>query len=353
MSSPDQPVLIATRGSALALAQANMILAECRAAFASWRFELNIIKTTGDKMQARPATEPIPSVGKGLFTKELETALLGGEADLAVHSLKDLPTDLPDGLTLGAVGRREDVRDVFIYRAEPTGSLGAAGMPPDASGAPERRGLWPNATVRDLPQGATIATSSTRRQAQVLAMRPDLRVIPVRGNVGTRLRKLAENPEYDGLILAAAGLNRLRFSILPDGRLTAVDAAHSANDAATPGPVPPGLLATYFSPDEMLPCVGQGAIGIEVRKGDARAAAICARLNHEATLQCVTAERVFLHAMGGGCLSPIAAYAELARGQIRLRAVSFRDRDVRRGEVSGPPAEAASLGERLAAELKG
>lgn len=333
------PIIIATRGSALALAQANSILAQCRAEFPQLEFELKIIKTTGDKLQAVPVTSPNPEVPKGLFTKELEVALLKGEADLAVHSLKDLPTDLPEGLKLAAVGKRADVRDVLIYRnadftlRTPHSTL----RPPDASRAV--RGLKPGAGLRDFPAGATIATSSTRRQAQLLAVRPDLKLVPIHGNVGTRLKKLAEKAELDGLVLAAAGLARLQIQIEPNGQLQGAG-------------IPKGLLATCLSTDEMLPCVGQAAIGIETRMGDERTDAICGRLNDFQTHQCVTAERAFLRAMGGGCLSPVAAYAEIAGDQIRLRAVSFRKETVRRGEAKGELTEAAALGEQLAAELR-
>ena len=352
MSLTNRPIFIATRGSALALAQSRMMLAECQAAFPHLNFEIKIIKTTGDKLQVVPPSDPVPAAGKGLFTKELEVALLRGEADLAVHSLKDLPTELPEGLMLGAVGKREDVRDVFIYRSAVSSLRSAPSVSSSGTGQREKRGLKPHASVHDLPRGATIATSSTRRQAQLLALRPDLKVIPIRGNVGTRLRKLAENAELDGLILAAAGLNRLRFSISSDGRLSGDKTMHDSPPAPhPPGDVPEGLLATFLSTDEMLPCVGQGAIGVETRTGDNRIGAICGRLNDFQTYQCVTAERAFLHAMGGGCLSPVAAYAEISGDQIRMRAVSYRDENVRRGEARASVNEAAALGARLAAQL--
>jgi hydroxymethylbilane synthase len=331
-SSAGRSIVIATRGSALALAQADLILAESRAAFPQLAFEIKIIKTTGDKLQTvspESLSQPLP---KGLFTKELEVALLNGEADLAVHSLKDLPTELPAGLTLGAVSKREDVRDVLIYRA------GAIMLRP-----PQGESEKPRSNVRgsiyDFSQGATIATGSTRRQAQLLALRSDLKVVSIRGNVGTRLRKLKDQAELDGVVLAAAGLNRLHCQISVEGRL------HG-------DPVPEGLLAAYFTPEEMLPCVGQGAIGLEIREGDERIAAICQRLNDVPTHLAVAAERAFLHAMGGGCLSPIAAYGDIIHGQIRLQAVSFRDGKVRRGEARGHVNEAQALGGRLAAELQ-
>lgn len=338
MSSPDRPIIIATRGSALALAQSNLVLAECRAAFPHLSFDIKIIKTTGDKMQTLSLTNPNQQVTKGLFTKELEVALLNGEADLAVHSLKDLPTELPEGLTLAAVSQRADVRDLLIYRDAEFWKHNPP-LPSESPGAGEKRGLKPQATIYDFPSGATIATSSTRRQAQLLALRPDLRLVPVRGNVGTRLKKLADQPELDGLVLAAAGFKRLQIRLLDNGGLEGEG-------------VPKGLLGVYLSPEQMLPCVGQGALGIETRLKDERIAAVCGQLNDFSSQQCVTAERAFLHAMGGGCLSPVAAYADLLDGQIRLRAVSFREGNFRSAEARGAMAEAAALGTRLAQELK-
>ena len=336
MPSTDRPIIFATRGSALALAQTNLVLAQCRGRFPELQFEARIIKTTGDKLQTAPPDLPGMSGTKGLFTKELEVAMLAGEADLAVHSLKDLPTDLPEGLTLGAVLPRADVRDVLIYPQ-------ADGRAP-ANGSPQR-GLKAGSTLRDFAPGATIATSSTRRQAQVLATRPDLKVAPIRGNVGTRLQKLESQTDLDGLILAAAGLHRLGFHISPESQLV-FPQRPGASD-----PVP-RLHATCLPLEEMLPCVGQGAIGIEGRENDARVAPVLAHLNDAATLTCVTAERAFLKAMGGGCLSPVAAYAELAGAQVRLRAVSFRAAPARYAEKVAPASEAVALGTAVAEELK-
>jgi hydroxymethylbilane synthase len=339
----ERPIFIATRGSALALAQANAVLAQCRTAFPKLQFELKIIKTTGDKLQTASLAQEAGDLPKGLFTKELEVALVKGQADLAVHSLKDLPTELPAGLILAAVGKRADVRDVLVYRdaeflrAEKSDTSATAEWVPSRS---ELRGFKPKIALKDFPANATVATSSTRRKAQVLAMRPDLRVVEIRGNVVTRLQKVAERDELDATILAAAGLGRLDFTIQPDGKL--------AGDA-----VPDGLLAVVLEPETMLPAVGQGAVGIETRADDGRIAAICERLNHFNTRQCVTAERAFLAGMGGGCQSPVAAYAEIIGSAIRLRAVSFRDeKNVRRGEARRPVKEAEELGRQLADELK-
>ena len=340
--SADKPILIATRGSALALAQAHQVLAQCRAAFPKLAFELKIIKTTGDKLQTASLAQSGKTLPKGLFTKELEVALLKHHADLAVHSLKDLPTELPAGLTLGAVGKRADVRDVLIYRDATY--LRAAEADKQAAewspGQSARRGFKPGLTVKDLPAGAVVATSSTRRKAQLLALNSCLKVPDIRGNVVTRLQKVAERAEVDATVLALAGLTRLNFRITPEGRLE--------GDA-----VPDGLLATVLDTDVMLPCVGQGAVGIEVRQDDERIAAICERLNHFNTRQCVAAERAFLAAMGGGCQSPVAAYAEVVDSRLRLRALSFTAGPARRAEAKRPLKEAVELGQQVAAELKG
>ncbi len=336
------PIFLATRGSALALAQANLVLAQCRAEFPKLSFELKIIKTTGDKLQTASLAQQGESLPKGLFTKELEVALLKHRADLAVHSLKDLPTELPAGLALGAVGKRADVRDVLIYRAADylraaDADKGAAEWLP---GQPARRGFKPGISVKDVPAGAVIATSSTRRKAQLLMLNPGLKVIEIRGNVVTRMQKLAERAELDATVLALAGLTRLNFHITPEGRLQ--------GDA-----VPDGLLATVLDTDVMLPCVGQGAVGIEVRGQDERIAAICERLNHFNSRQCVLAERAFLAAMGGGCQSPVAAYAEVVDSQLQMRALSFASGPMRQARARRPVKEAADLGQQLAAELKG
>lgn len=341
MPSPDRPILIATRGSALARAQANAVLAQCRKAFPRLQFEIKILKTTGDQLQTASLANPGASLAKGLFTKELEVALLDQQADLAVHSLKDLPTELPSGLKLGAVGKRADVRDVFIYRAAEfiRQQADAQTVVEWTPGQAERRGFKPNAKLKDFPAGLVIATGSPRRKAQLLALRPDFKVVELRGNVPTRLVKLSEQAELDAIVLAAAGLERLDFKIGADGFLR--------GDA-----VPDGLLALRLEPEVMLPAVGQGAVGIEIREHDARITTICERLNHFNTQQCVTAERAFLAAMGGGCQSPVAAYAEVLGHQIRLRAVSFIGETIKRGEARRVVKEAAALGEQLAAELK-
>lgn len=186
---------------------------------------------------------------------------------------------------------------------------------------------------------ATIATSSTRRAAQLKAARPDLNLAEIRGNVTTRMQKVADRAELDATVLALAGISRLNFTIAPDGKLH--------GDA-----VPDGLLATVLDVNLMLPCVGQAAIGVEIRANDERVAKICERLNHYNTFQAVSAERAFLHGMGGGCQSPVAAYAEIVGENISMRAVSFRDGPPRRAEGKRSVKKAAQLGEQLAAELR-
>ncbi len=314
-----KPFIIATRGSALALAQAYQIQGLCRAAFPAESFQINIIKTTGDKLQTASMANPDASLPKGLFTKELEVALLNGEADLAVHSLKDLPTELPEGLELGAVTQREDVRDVMVFK-------------PSLAGGKE-------AMIPEVPTGMTVATSSTRRKAQLLHHRPDLRIVEIRGNVGTRLRKLAENPELAATVLAAAGMNRLGFKVHPDGRLEGKE-------------VPNGLRARHLSLAEMLPCVGQAAIGLEIRQNDPRLQKVCAALNHLPTWYAITAERSFLRAMGGGCHSPVGAYGRIDGDALKLSAISFRDGPAQSDELADKTSHAESLGQRMALALK-
>jgi hydroxymethylbilane synthase len=322
--------MIATRGSALALAQTHLILEMCRKAFPQLRFDYKIIKTTGDKLQKASMAKVEGGLPKGLFTKELEVALVKGQADIAVHSLKDLATP-----------KRADVRDVLIYRSADFIKQRAADKSSEdwTPGQDELRGFAPHTKLKDFPKGATIATSSTRRKAQLLVQRPDLKVVEIRGNVTTRMTKVAERGELDATVLALAGLNRLNFSINPDGTIS--------GDA-----VPDGLLATVLDVDVMLPCVGQAAIGIEIRANDERIAKICERLNHFNTFQCVTAERAFLHGMGGGCQSPVAAYAEIENDKLTMRAVSFRDGPAKRADGKATVKEAAALGEQLAAQLR-
>jgi len=319
-----RPIRIATRGSALALAQANQVRTLCEERFPDREFILEVIRTTGDQwLGTSLAAGHLP---KGLFTKELETALLEGQADLAVHSLKDLPTELPEGLVLAGVGRRVDPRDVLVVRRG------------NHSLSPPHRG--PVLTQREwLPEAALLATNSTRRAAQVRSMRPDVEVVPIRGNVGTRLRKLADHKDWSGTLLAAAGLHRLHFRIGEDGTLTGPE-------------VPAGLLAVPLSVEEMIPCVGQAALGFEARAGDPIAHELCRTLTDEDTEQSVIAERAFLLEMGGGCQTAVAAHARIQDGMLMLQAVSYLTGTAVRGHARGAPAEAAQLGRDMAARLK-
>jgi hydroxymethylbilane synthase len=313
-----QPIRIATRGSALALAQAHIVLEHCRKQFPDHLFEIKTIKTTGDKLQTASLADA--NLPKGLFTKELEVALIDGEAELAVHSLKDLPTELPAGLKIGAVLEREDVRDVLICRYDA----------PFADAA---------MSVHHLPHAGVVATSSTRRAAQLREIRPDLNIISIRGNVPTRLRKLAQQQEIDAIVLAAAGLARLQIQPLQDGLLTGPEEVMT-----------PGLCAAFIPLQEMLPCVGQGAIGIEVcQNGTPTLSEICQNVCHFGTLQCVLAERAFLRAMGGGCQLAVAAHARWGDGKLHMRTVSFLHGTARRADGEG--ADPVELGQRLAAQI--
>lgn len=333
-----RPLYLATRGSALALAQANMILAQCQMACPELEFELKIIKTTGDKLQTASLAQEGKVLPKGLFTKELEVALLEGKADLAVHSLKDLPTELPTGLALGAVSERADVRDVLLYRDLAVFGK-TAGSTAAASATRDRKSFKPGLSVEQLPPGAVVATSSTRRRAQLLALNPGLKSPDIRGNVLTRIQKLADRDDMDATILALAGMTRLNYRINDHGQLQGEK-------------IPAGILATILETQVMLPCVGQGAIGLEIREGDPKMAAICERLNHHETFQCVTAERAFLAGMGGGCQSPVAAYAVARGGNLEMQALSFANGPLRRGQAARPLEQAAELGRLLASQLK-
>ncbi len=349
MSDPHSPVVICTRGSALALAQATMVLRHLRALHRRQSFELSVIKTTGDRLQTTQPGDASESVPRGLFTKELEEELLAGRAHIAVHSLKDLPTELPEGLTVTATPPRADVREVLLYRS--------LELQPDLSESdwsPGRRipyfgtgreGLGP------LPPGAIVATSSPRRSAQLRRIRPDLNIVVIRGNVGTRLRKLVSRTEFDATLLAAAGLVRLNFDISPRGLLR-VDPRLGQEERRTIEPPPSGVLATVLEPEEMLPAVGQGAVGLEIRSDDRRTAELCLPLNHFNTFAAVQAERAFLRAMGGGCQSPVAAYARVVGHQLHLRAASFLEGGSHSAEGYRVVREAEQLGVQVASELK-
>jgi hydroxymethylbilane synthase len=296
---PSIPLRIGTRGSPLALAQARLVRAALRAAHGldDERIVLEVIRTTGDMIRDRPLTD---AGGKGLFTKEIEEALVCGTVDLAVHSAKDMPTDLPAGLVIAAALPREDPRDVFISRK--------------------------SASLRDLPHGAIIGSASLRRQALVKHLRPDLSVVTFRGNVETRLRKL-EDGAVDATLLALAGLKRLGL----EKQATAV-----------------------LSVDEFLPAVGQGIIAIEARADDAHTRALLASIDHADTRTALAAERAFLAALDGSCRTPIAGYARIDGGGVSFRGLIARPNgsEVLQCERRGSVAAAAALGLDAGRELK-
>ena len=349
--SDSKSFTIVTRGSALALAQANQVLGFCRASFPQYTFGIEVIKTTGDKLQTASMAATDPALPKGLFTKELENALLEKTGDIAVHSLKDLPTELPEGLIIGAVLPRADVRDVLVYRSA---EAVAAEAKPLAEWRPGMRavlGFKPALGIKGLPQGAIVATSSTRRAAQVQFLRPDIQVIPIRGNVGTRLKKMRQENDFDATILAAAGLVRLNMDLAPDGGLRIDPRLPAAVRNQLDAP-PAGLRGSLLEPEEMLPAVGQGAVALEVRQGDDRVTEICQALDHYNTHQAIIAERSFLRAMGGGCQSPVAGYARVIGHRVNLVAAAFDEQKPRRTEGALPVREADKLGREIAARLK-
>ena len=292
------PLKIGTRGSPLALAQAHETRDRLMAAFdlPQGAFEIVVIKTTGDRVLDRPLKE---IGGKGLFTREIEDALLSGGIDIAVHSMKDMPVAQPEGLLLDTYLPREDVRDAFVSPAV--------------------------ARLADLPQGATVGSSSLRRRAQLKARRPDLQLVEFRGNVQTRMKKLQDGVAV-ATFLAMAGLNRLGMA----------DVARSA-----------------IAPEEMLPAVAQGAIGIERRASDDRAARMLAAIHHRETGERLAAERAYLAALDGSCETPIAGLAVIEGGSIWLRGEILRPdgSESITGEMRGPIADGATMGESLARDL--
>jgi hydroxymethylbilane synthase len=293
------PLRIGTRGSPLALVQARTVRARLALALgvSEEAIELKIIRTSGDMIQDRPLSEV---GGKGLFTKEIEEALLDGRIDLAVHSAKDMPTVLPAGLMLAACLEREDPRDVFISLKAPA--------------------------LAELPQGATLGTASLRRQAIAKRMRPDLRVVPLRGNVHTRLRKL-DDGEVDATILALAGMKRLGLE------------SHATK---------------IMSQDEFLPAVAQGAIGIEARENDERTREILARIDHPDTSLAIACERAFLAVLDGSCKTPIAGHADLSGDTLHFRGLIAHPNGQPSHDFAarGPRADAIKIGTEAGRELK-
>lgn len=290
---------IGTRGSPLALVQARAVRARLAAALGTDEDEIEcvVIRTSGDTIQDRPLAE---EGGKGLFTKEIEEALLGGHVDLAVHSAKDMPTFSQPGLALAACLEREDPRDVFISRKA--------------------------ASLAELPKGATLGTASLRRQAIAKRARPDLAVTPLRGNVETRLRKLEEG-RVDATLLALAGLKRLGLT------------QHATR---------------IMSPEEFLPAVGQGAIGIETREDNTRVRDMLARINHADTFDAVGCERAFLAALDGSCKTPIAGHAVVEEDSIQFRGLIVRPDGSAAHDIAGHGhrKDALAIGAEAGRELK-
>jgi hydroxymethylbilane synthase len=293
---------IGSRGSKLALWQANWVRDALLSLHEGLEVRIEIIKTSGDMMRDVPLAV---IGGKGVFTKEIEEALLDGRVDLAVHSLKDLPTILPPGLQLSAISEREDARDALIL---PAGKADAA-----------------NASLDSLREGAIVGTSSQRRMAQLKHLRHDLRIKDLRGNVDTRLRKLDEG-EYDAIILASAGLRRLGFG-------------HRISHA--------------ISTETMLSAVGQGALAVETRADDAATIQFIQPLNHEPTRLACTAERALLRALGGGCQTPIAAHAVVEHDRLKLDALvaSISGERIVRDRLEAEASEAEQAGATLARRL--
>lgn len=297
-------LIIGSRGSKLALWQSNWIKQELERLHPGLVVEIEIIKTTGDKMQ-EVSLAGLAGAGKGVFTKEIEEALLDHRVDLAVHSLKDLPTVLPDGLHIAAITERVDVRDALICSAALHGTVKA---------------------IRDLPQDARVGTSSLRRRAQLLHQRPDLEVLELRGNVDTRLRKLDEG-QYDAIILASAGLIRLGFA---------------------------DRISARIDPAEMLTAVSQGALGIESRVNDQRTNLLLESLNHWATRYATEAERAVLRELGGGCAVPIAALGIVNAGNVlRLEGLvaDVEGKQLIRLHAEGSAHQAEAIGAQLADAL--
>jgi hydroxymethylbilane synthase len=300
LPSPNAPLKIGTRGSPLALAQAHETRSRLMAAFdlPETAFEIVVIKTTGDAILDRPLKE---IGGKGLFTREIEDDMLAGRIDIAVHSMKDMPVDQPGGLLLDTYLPREDVRDAFV-------SPGVE-------------------SLMALPEGATVGSSSLRRRAQLAHRRPDLHLVEFRGNVQTRMRKLEDGVAV-ATFLAMAGLRRLGMT----------EVARSA-----------------IEPEEMLPAVAQGAIGIERRADDSRAAALLEAIHDGPTGVRLAAERAYLAALDGSCETPIAGLAELQGGTLRLRGEILRTdgSEAIAGELTGPAEDGPALGRALAQDLLG
>ena len=296
MASIPQRLVIASRESALAMWQARHIQARLQALYPQTAVEILGMTTTGDQILDSPLAR---IGGKGLFVKELEQALEDGRADLAVHSMKDVPMNLPEGFDLAAIGEREDPRDAFVSNRY--------------------------AGLENLPEGSIVGTSSLRRQSQLMARFPHLQIESLRGNLQTRLRKLDEG-QYAAIILAAAGLKRLGLE---------------------------SRIACLIPPEQSIPAVGQGALGIETRAGRDDLIALLAPLNHPDTAACVVAERAASRALAGSCQAPLGAFARIENGTMSMTGfvASVDGRHMVRAEVNGMPQDADALGRRLAQQL--
>ena len=288
-------VRVGSRASPLSLAQTEEILAPLRAVYPNLRFVVVPVTTGGDRRK----DAPLLSLGRGTFVKEIERALLDGEIDFAVHSAKDLPSDLPDGLTLATFGERRDPRDVIV----------------SASGN----------TLAEMPGGSRLGTSSPRRSAQIKVIRPDVEIVPIRGNVGTRVDK-AKGPDYDGVVLAAAGLLRLGME---------------------------EEVTEYLSPAVCTPDVGQGALAVEARSEDGATLEMLMEIDHGPTTTAVTAERGFLAEIGGGCQVPVAAYARLEDGRLHMSTMAALPDGSRiyRIQFDHDPVDPESAGQQTARRL--
>ncbi|MEJ5299802.1 MAG: hydroxymethylbilane synthase [Thermodesulforhabdaceae bacterium] len=290
-------LVIGTRGSKLALRQSLTVKELLESLWEGLEIELSIIKTTGDKI----TDVPLAKVGgKGLFVKEIEDALIAGSVDIAVHSMKDVPAELPPGLTIGAIPKREDPRDALVSVSF--------------------------SRLMNLPEGAIVGTSSLRRTVQLRMLRPDLRVETLRGNLDTRLRKLKEGL-FDAVILAAAGIHRMGWQ---------------------------DVITEYLDPNDFLPAVGQGALGIEIRKDDDEVAEIISKIHDKTTALSVKAERSFLRELEGGCQVPIGCHCFVEDGNARLVGMiaSLDGTVALKSEIRGRLEEAEMLGEKLAQELR-
>ncbi|HUT42503.1 MAG TPA: hydroxymethylbilane synthase [Gammaproteobacteria bacterium] len=289
-------IRIATRKSPLALWQAEHVSSRLQALHPGLAVELVAMTTQGDRVLDSPLAK---IGGKGLFVKELEQGMLKGDADIAVHSMKDVPAELPDGLVIRTILEREDPRDAFVSNRY--------------------------ADIAALPQGARVGTSSLRRQCQLRALRPDLEILDLRGNVGTRLGKL-DAGDYDAIVLACAGLRRLGMQ---------------------------ERITLALADELMLPAIAQGVIGIECRSGDTRVHDLIDALNHTATATRTRAERAMNARLAGGCQAPVAGYSEILDGNMELRGLVGRPdgSDIIRGAITGPPEEAEALGRELAEDL--